>query len=66
MQRNCSTARVRRSEWVRLGTPNVTCFEPPSIEVEQFLAMLRFENRGKLAELPQDLMEVHNGFTFSP
>ena len=48
------------------STPNVTCFEPPSIEVEQFLAMLRFENRGKLAELPQDLMEVHNGITFSP
>ena len=47
------------------GTPNMTCFEPPSMEVEQFLAMLRFENRGKLAELPQDLMEVHNGFTFS-
>jgi len=44
----------------------VTCFEPPpTVEVEQFLAMLRFENRGKLAELPQDLMEVQNGITFS-
>jgi hypothetical protein len=24
MERNCSTAMVRRSEWVRLGTPTVT------------------------------------------
>ncbi len=26
--------------------------------------MLRLENRGKLAGLPKDLMEVRNGFTF--
>jgi excisionase family DNA binding protein len=30
----------------KTDTPTVTCFEHPSIEVEQFLAMLRFENRG--------------------
>ena len=29
-----------------LSTPTVTCFEHPSMEVEQFVAMLRFENRG--------------------
>jgi len=46
-----------------MGTPKVTCFEHPSTEVEQFVAMLRFENRDKLAQLPQDLMEVHNGFS---
>jgi hypothetical protein len=45
------------------GDPNRTCSEPPSLEVEQFLALLRLENRGKLAELPQHLMEVHNDFT---
>jgi hypothetical protein len=27
--------------------------------------LLRSENRGKLAELPQHLMEVHNDFTSS-
>ena len=32
--------------------------EPPSIPVEQFLAMLRFEQRDKLAELPGDLLET--------
>jgi hypothetical protein len=35
------------------------------MEVEQFVAMLRFEDRDKLAELPQDLMEVQNGFSSS-
>ena len=45
--------------------PNRTCSEPPSIEIEQYLAMLRFENRSKLAELPKYLMEVHNDFTSS-
>jgi hypothetical protein len=48
-----------------INTPKVTGFEHPSIEVEQFVAMLRFENRGKLAQLPQGLMEVHNGFSSS-
>jgi hypothetical protein len=50
---------------LKKNTPNVTCFEHPSIEVEQFVAMLRFENRGKLAQLPQDLMDVHNGLSSS-
>ena len=31
--------------------------EPLSVPVEQFLAMLRFEQREKLVELPIDLME---------
>jgi hypothetical protein len=29
--------------------------------VEQFLAMLRFEQRGKLAELPFDIMQERSG-----
>jgi hypothetical protein len=31
------------------------------MEVEQFVAMLRFENRGKPAQLSQDFMGVHYG-----
>jgi hypothetical protein len=30
--------------------------------LEQFLAMLRFEQRGKLAELPDDLVEGRDVF----
>ena len=40
----------------RLGGPNRTCFEPPSLAVEQFLAMVRFEQRSRLAELPDELV----------
>ena len=39
------------------GPPDCTHPEPHSVPVEQFLAMLRFDNRDKLAELPIDLME---------
>jgi hypothetical protein len=38
------------------GGLNETCSEPPSLAVEQFLAMVRFEQRAKLAELPDDLV----------
>ena len=41
------------------------CLEPPSKEIEQFLTMMRFQNRGKLAELPKGLMEVYRDFDFS-
>ncbi len=34
------------------STPTVTLVEPSQVEIEQFLAMLRFENRKKLEELP--------------
>ena len=35
------------------------------MEAEQSVAMLRFENRSKLAQLPQDLMEVRDDQLFS-
>jgi hypothetical protein len=47
------------------STRKVTCFEHPSTEIEQFVAMLRFENRGRLAQLPQDLVEVQDGLNAS-
>jgi hypothetical protein len=34
------------------STPKVTIVERSQLEIEQFLAMLRFENRRKLEELP--------------
>jgi hypothetical protein len=39
-----------------LGAPQRIHPEPHSLAVEQFLAMVRFEQRGKLAELPDDLV----------
>ena len=54
---------VRLQVRVLPGSPNRTHPEPPSIPVEQFLAMLRFEQRDKLAELPGDLLETgRDGF----
>ena len=41
-------SRVR----IPLGPPTKIHLEPHQIGVEQFLEMLRFEQRGKLAELP--------------
>ena len=38
------------------GAPKRTHPEPYSLAVEQFLAMVRFEQRSKLAELPGDLV----------
>jgi hypothetical protein len=40
---------------VQYRPQNWTHPEPHSVPVEQFLAMLRFEQRDKLAELPIDL-----------
>jgi len=36
-------------------TPKATLVERSQVEIEQFLAMLRFENRSKLEELPDVL-----------
>ena len=71
IQEHLTNKRPRSSIWqskrlliVRLkvrvlpGSPKRTHPEPPSIPVEQFLAMLRFEQRDKLAELPGDLLET--------
>ena len=40
---------------IPLGAPNETHLEPHQIGVEQFLEMLRFEQRSKLEELPVTL-----------
>ena len=42
---------------VPLGAPKRAHHEPQSLPVEQFLAMLRFEKREKLAELPGKILE---------
>jgi hypothetical protein len=38
-----------------MGAPNRTHLELHQLSVEQFLEMLRFEQRGKLEELPVTL-----------
>jgi hypothetical protein len=43
-----------RSVWVVFGTPRVTIVERSQLEIEQFLAMLNFENKSRLAKLPGD------------
>ncbi len=43
------------SEPIRYGSPKRTHPELLSVPVEQFLAMLRFEQRSKLADLTIDL-----------
>ena len=57
---------VPESEPIFSSGPNRTCFEPPSLAVEQFLAMVRFEQRGKLAELPDDLVGGRDVFVLPP
>jgi hypothetical protein len=44
-----------------LGAPNRSHPEPQSIPVEQFLAMLHFEQRNTLAELPDELVKERSG-----
>ena len=44
------------------GAPKRTHPEPHSLAVEQFLAMVRFEQRGKLAELPDELVRGRDVF----
>jgi len=39
-----------------MGAPTKTHLELRDIAVEEFLEMLRFEQRGKLAELPSELL----------
>jgi hypothetical protein len=39
-----------------LGPSNETILEPQSQSLEEFLAMLRLEQRHKLVELPSDIM----------
>jgi len=38
-----------------VSTPSATIVERSQLEIEQFLAMLRFENRSRLEELPDVL-----------
>ena len=53
------------SHWLKVRvlprSPKGTHPEPQNIPVEQFLAMLRFEGRSKLAELPDELMKGWSG-----
>ena len=49
----CHRLKVR----VLLRSPDRIHPEPHTIAVEQFLEMLRFENRSKLAELPDELVK---------
>jgi hypothetical protein len=48
---------VRLQVRVLPGSPNRIHLEPLSLPVEQFLTMLRFEQRDKLAELSIDFIE---------
>jgi hypothetical protein len=55
------------SEWTLLGGPNETCAEPLSLAVGQFLPwqfleMVRFEQRSRLAELPEELVRGQDVF----
>jgi hypothetical protein len=50
-----SPLKAKTGVRVPLGAPSRTHPEPHSVPVEQFLAMLRFDQRDKLAELPIDL-----------
>jgi hypothetical protein len=43
------------SRHVPLGAPKATHLELPSVEIEQFLAMLRFHQRNRLEELQIDI-----------
>jgi len=45
------------SDHVRSGSSTPTHPEPHTIAVEQFFEILRFENRSKLAELPDELVK---------
>jgi hypothetical protein len=51
ISRNYSFQGEIRSGWFSFGTPKATLVERPQTDVEQFLAMLRFENRSKVEEL---------------
>ena len=42
---------AQEQSWAVYSTPNETQLEHFQVDVEQFLTMLRFENRSKLEEL---------------
>ncbi len=50
-------SNLDRSGGVPVGTPTETQLERSSIPVEQFLSLLNFENKCKLAELPGGIGE---------
>ena len=52
------------SDQTLLGPLDITCSKPPNMAEEQFLAMLRFEQRGKLAELTDSLSGAGTGSVF--
>jgi hypothetical protein len=56
----------RGSTQVLVGAPNISYPEPYNVPVEQVLAMLRFRQRSKLAELPINLEgSVRDDFVYS-
>ena len=50
------------SEQVRLGVLDITCSEPQDMAPEQLLSMLRFEQRGRLAELPDEFVSGRDAY----
>ena len=62
MARNCFSAMLWVSRNVVSSGPNETCAEPLSLAVEQFLEMVRFEQRARLAELPDELVRGQDVF----
>ena len=51
----CDPLKAQTGVRVGLGAPNRTHLELHQLSVEQFLEMLRFEQRDKLEELPVTL-----------
>jgi len=47
-----------RFEMVYLITPNATCFEQFNFSSEEFLSMLRFDQRSKLEELQEKVDRI--------
>jgi hypothetical protein len=62
MAKNCSSAMFWGFEQIMSSRPNETCTEPLSLAVEQFLEMVRFEQRARLAELPEELVRGQDVF----
>ena len=56
-----SPFKAKTSVRIRVGAPKLIHPEPHAMPVDQFLAMLRFEGRSKLAELPIDLQKEWSG-----
>ena len=46
------------------GVLDITCSEPQDIAAGQFLSMLHFEQRGRLAELPDHLVRGRDASAF--